>query len=83
MCRSWSPLARMSRNSYETPSFRACLRILPLKPAIASRNRGFRPAVRAKAGSGGPAIPMAFPPVLSTRRDFSRFSPPRLSSTRS
>ena len=38
---------------------------------------------RAKAGSGGPAIPMALPPGLSTRRDFSRFSPPRLSSTRS
>ncbi len=50
---------------------------LPADPAlravIARRSTGFRPASRAKAGSGGPAMPMALPPGLSTRRDFSRF----------
>ena len=52
-----------------TPSFLACRRTLLLSAVIARRSSGFSPAARAKAGSGGPAMPMAVPPGVRTRSD--------------
>src|SRR6266704_6851220 len=79
IARSCSPLAFMNRNEYRTWRRRARSLVRALSSTVARRTTGLAPICLAKAGSGGPARPMAMPPGLSTRRDFSSVCPPRLS----
>jgi len=80
---SCAPLACMNRNEYHTPWRRAARRVLSLRAVMASRSGRRSPFWRAKAGSGGPAMPMAVPPGLRTRSDLARVSPPWESRTMS
>ena len=61
----------------------APLGVLWLRAVMASRSGRRSPCWRAKAGSGGPAMPMAVPPGFRTRSDLARVSPPWESRTMS
>jgi len=73
----------MNKNQYRTPWPRAARRVLWLSAVMASRSGRPSPCWRAKAGSGGPAMPMAVALGLRTRSDLARVSPPWESKTMS